>query len=187
MAFADFVKHYQTQLAMLLAGTDESGANLPLVKSEDAAHASGDKGVMALAVRTDTAAARAGTDGDYIPLIVDASGRLHVAPLPAGSNNIGDVDIATVTLPAAIYNGVKAVQTATTREALAASQALTSGVQIRAHIANTGTIYVGGATVAAANGYRLGGGESVFLEIANLATIYLDASVSGEGVSYIAS
>lgn len=50
-----------------------------LGKAEDAAHASGHVGVMALVVRKDTAVALAGTDGDYIPLIVDASGRLHVA------------------------------------------------------------------------------------------------------------
>lgn len=49
-----------------------------IVKAEDAAHGSGDKGVMFLAVRKDTAAALAGTDGDYIPVIVDSSGRLHV-------------------------------------------------------------------------------------------------------------
>jgi hypothetical protein len=49
-----------------------------LEKAEDAAHTSADKGVMALAVRKDTAAALAGTDGDYIPLIVDADGKLHV-------------------------------------------------------------------------------------------------------------
>lgn len=38
-----------------------------IVKAEDAAHSSGDKGIMALAVRSDTTAAKAGTDGDYAP------------------------------------------------------------------------------------------------------------------------
>jgi hypothetical protein len=49
-----------------------------IVQAEDAVHASGDKGVMLLAVRKDTATALAGTDGDYIPVVVDANGRLHV-------------------------------------------------------------------------------------------------------------
>lgn len=49
-----------------------------LGKAEDAVHGSGDVGVMALTVRKDTAAALAGTDGDYQPLITDANGRLHV-------------------------------------------------------------------------------------------------------------
>lgn len=47
------------------------------VKAEDAAHASGDNGIPALTVRQDTAAALAGTDADYQPLITDNLGRLH--------------------------------------------------------------------------------------------------------------
>lgn len=49
-----------------------------LEKAEDAAHNSGDKGIMPLSVRQDTAAALAGTDADYQPLITDGNGRLHV-------------------------------------------------------------------------------------------------------------
>lgn len=55
-------------------------ANVAIAKAEDAAHSSGDKGYMLLAVRKDTATALAGADGDYIPLIVDSAGRLHVTP-----------------------------------------------------------------------------------------------------------
>ena len=43
-----------------------------LGKAEDAAHASGDIGVMALAKRSDAPAATSGTDGDYEPLQVSA-------------------------------------------------------------------------------------------------------------------
>ena len=49
-----------------------------LGKAEDAAHTTGDVGVMALTVRQNTAAATSGTDGDYQPLISDTNGRLHV-------------------------------------------------------------------------------------------------------------
>lgn len=49
-----------------------------LGKAEDAAHTSGDVGVMALGVRKDTATALAGADGDYQPAIFDSSGRMHV-------------------------------------------------------------------------------------------------------------
>lgn len=48
-----------------------------LGKAEDAVHSSGDTGVMALAVRKDTATGLA-ADGDYHVLEVDSSGRLHV-------------------------------------------------------------------------------------------------------------
>lgn len=49
-----------------------------LGKAEDAAHASSDVGVMALAVRSNTAASTSGTDGDYQPLITNTTGHLWV-------------------------------------------------------------------------------------------------------------
>lgn len=48
-----------------------------LGKAEDAAHASGDTGVMALAVRQDTLATLSSATGDYEPLHLDASGRVY--------------------------------------------------------------------------------------------------------------
>ena len=77
------------------ATTPGSGAT-DLGKAEDAVHGSQDVGVMALAVRKDTAAALA-SDGDYIPLIVDASGRLYIAPLVAGTASIGKVIVEPAT------------------------------------------------------------------------------------------
>lgn len=70
-----------------------------LGKAEDAVHASGDTGIMALAVRKDTASALAGTDGDYIPLVVDASGRLHVAvgSIPAAALTTDSIGAAHMT------------------------------------------------------------------------------------------
>lgn len=56
-----------------------------LKKLEDAAHSSGDAGIMALAVRNDTGAVLAGSDGDYIPFSTDASGRLYVSGVLAGA------------------------------------------------------------------------------------------------------
>lgn len=49
-----------------------------LGKAEDAAHASGDVGVMLLGVRNDTGVVF-GADGDYSPLSVDSAGNLKVA------------------------------------------------------------------------------------------------------------
>ena len=48
-----------------------------LGKAEDAAHASGDTGVMALAVRNDAQTVR-GADNDYIPLATDGPGNLRI-------------------------------------------------------------------------------------------------------------
>ncbi len=59
------------------------------VKAEDAAHVSGDTGVMSLCVRTDTAAARATTDGDYIPCTTDSTGRVWTnTELPDATANL---------------------------------------------------------------------------------------------------
>ena len=60
---------------------DDSGrinVNTNLGKAEDAAHTSGDVGVMPLAVRNDSLATLGDTDGDYAPLQVNAAGALYV-------------------------------------------------------------------------------------------------------------
>jgi hypothetical protein len=49
-----------------------------LGKAEDAAHSSGDTGVMALAVRNDVLEALGGSDGDYASLQVTKTGALNV-------------------------------------------------------------------------------------------------------------
>ena len=71
-----------------------------LVLAEDAAHVTADPGVQLLAVQTATPVNRAGLDGDYEPLQLSA-GRLWTSAvidtaLPAGTNNIGDVDILSI-------------------------------------------------------------------------------------------
>lgn len=64
-----------------------------LGKAEDAAHSSGDVGVMALTVRTDVPAARATSDGDYAPLEVDAVGSLWVRQQTVSASS--DVSLAS--------------------------------------------------------------------------------------------
>lgn len=65
-----------------------------LGKAEDAAHASGDTGVMALAVRSDAGAMLASTDGDYVPLTVNASGALYVTGGGGGTQYVEDAAAA---------------------------------------------------------------------------------------------
>jgi hypothetical protein len=70
-----------------------------LGKAEDAVHATGDTGVAVWSVRRDTAASGAGTAGDYASLNTDSTGHLWTRvglALPAGTNNIGDIDVLTV-------------------------------------------------------------------------------------------
>ncbi len=99
----DHVAHHNVDA--VVPGT--GAANLG--KAEDAAHASGDVGVVALAVRRDTAASSSGTDGDYSTLNVNALGRLHTtgviesSALPSGAATEATLaNVATQTTAAAI-------------------------------------------------------------------------------------
>jgi hypothetical protein len=97
------------------------------------------------------------------------------------------VDVREVKLPAAVYGGQKTVATAGTAEALAASQEIEAGVQIKALSGNGGNVYVGGSGVDSSSGFVLAAGEEIFVEVDDLAAVYLDVDSGGEGVSYIAS
>ncbi len=65
--------------AVQVTGSTPGTGAANLGKAEDAAHTSGDVGVMNLAVRRDANTSLVDTDGDYAPLQVDAGGSLKVA------------------------------------------------------------------------------------------------------------
>lgn len=90
--------HVANNQLVTVSGTTKTD----LAKAEDAAHVSGDMGLQVLAVRTDTAASRSGTDGDYTPLIVDSLGRLHV------SSNIVSTSIPAVVTLENAFTGAQA-------------------------------------------------------------------------------
>lgn len=94
------------------------------------------------------------------------------------------LDVAA-SLPSTIVYGQKDVTTAGTAVALGSSTALTSGVRIKANSDNTGVLYVGDSDVDSTNGFILAAGEELFVEVADLATVYLDAGTSGDSCSYI--
>lgn len=76
-----------------------------LGKAEDAAHASGDVGVMSLGVRNDAGTVLAGTDGDYLPFSMDASGAVRVTGGGGGTQYVEDAASAggeTMTLAGAV-------------------------------------------------------------------------------------
>jgi hypothetical protein len=82
------------------AARTADGTAIDLAKAEDAAHTSGDPGVMALAVRNDAGTALAGTTGDYIPLSTDSSGNLRIAGAISltGEDHIGEVGGSTTVI-----------------------------------------------------------------------------------------
>lgn len=86
--------------------------------------------------------------------------------------------------PTTPVNGHTTVTTAGTRVVLAGSTTVKS-VTIKALGANTGIIYVGDSGVTSANGFPLYARDTISMDISNLNTIYIDSSISGEGIAYI--
>lgn len=122
--------------------------------------------------------------------VTDADGLTKLTSIDSSlTTALADTDPVTITNPppTAIYHGRKTVTTAGTEVALASSQAILLGVTVKALAANTGVIYVGANPVTSSTGFELAAGESVFIGVANLATVYIDASVNGEGVTWVAS
>ena len=81
------------------------------------------------------------------------------------------------------------------KEALESLQNKVISIQIRAHTGNAGVIYVAYEQLAAsaAFGYVLAAGETLTLDVhdiydgyLDLSKIWIDASVDGDGISYIA-
>jgi len=103
-----------------------------------------------------------------------------------GGNTITvDGSVNATILPAGtVGNGQNTVASAGTAEALAGSTAIES-VTIKALHANTGMIYVGDSGVDSTNGFVLDAGETVSMDVDNLADIYIDADTSTDGVSFL--
>ena len=151
--------------------------------------------------------------GNERGLNVDANGEIGISAvrsaLPAGTNaigklaansgvDIGDVDITSIASGTnaigrvghditGMGHGVKTVTTAGTDEALAGSTAC-KRVVIQSQTDNTSGIAVGAsgvdATVATGTGVYLNPGDAFELEIDNLADVFVDSLVNGEGVRY---
>lgn len=144
-------------------------------------------GYSTSAAQTDKSQFTKMTDGTDTALIT-AAGEQNVldtnsAAIKADLDEIA-LDTDNLIPPTTILNGKTSVATSGSRVVLAASTACKS-VTVKALAANTGIIYVGSSTVSAANGFALAAGDSVSFDIANLNTVNLDCSVSGESVTYL--
>lgn len=104
---------------------------------------------------------------------------LRATPVPVSGTVTADLNPLT-----GIASGQKTVTSAGTAEALAGSTACKS-VTIKALHDNTNMVYVGTSTVDSTNGFVLDAGETVSMDIDNLADVYIDVDTNSEGVSYI--
>lgn len=87
-----------------------------------------------------------------------------------------------------VGDGIKNVASAGTAVVLASSTPCRK-VYIQARPENTDVVVVGASTVVAASatrrGISLAPGQSVTLNVKDLASLYVDSVVSNEGVSYV--
>lgn len=96
------------------------------------------------------------------------------------SNDQANPAAATPQWPAAIPGGTVAgfQQTVTASAAALTTQAFSSSFTIKAFSTNTGVTYVGGAGVTAATGFPLAAGQSVVLNLASTASVYIIGTAS---------
>ena len=149
-----------------------------LGKQEDAASATSDTGVPAMAVRKATPADLSGTDGDYEPLQM-SGGKLWV-----------DASVTATVHPAGlstVVDGRKVVTTAGTAVQFDAQAC--KAVAITAETDNTGVVVVGSSTVVAAVGTRRGlplaAGDTGLFEVSNMNVLWLDSTVNGDGTTWV--
>lgn len=87
-----------------------------------------------------------------------------------------------------IGTGRKVVAAAGTAVTLESSSHAVDSVLITAETNNTGTMAVGGAavvaTVATRQGTPLNAGDSITLRLVDLYEVYIDATVTGDGVTF---
>ena len=95
---ANGIKYQAHEILNKVLNTAETGLQVDIVAgaeyAEDAAHTSADTGNFVLGVRNDTLAALGGTDGDYVPFQMNASGALFVEVSSASADDSIYVDDA---------------------------------------------------------------------------------------------
>lgn len=154
-------------------------------------------GTLSIGVQDTVLSSTGYSEGDASPLRVDNLGRLWITDyglekLSAGTVELtafqgGSWNVTTTHSTSGIGHGVKTVTTAGTDVALASSTSAKE-VTIQAQTDNTGLIAVGAtgvdATEATGTGVLLRAGDSITLDCDNLADIFIDSTVNGDGVRF---
>ena len=139
------------------------------------------------------------TSGSGTSIATDQNGSDHVQIMKVTYGADGSFTLVSPSNPfpvavtsanTTVTDGRKVVTTAGTRVALASSTACKE-VVITAETDNTGIVAVGAAgtviaSLATRTGIPLNAGDSIVLQIDNLADVGLDSTVSGDGVTFMA-
>lgn len=108
-----------------------------LGKAEDAAHTTGDTGVMALGVRNDTLADTTNTNADYAQLSTDIKGRVMTAGAPRSLKGTAQVSLSATTSETTIITATASTFHDVYGVILANTGATTTKVSIRDDTAGT--------------------------------------------------
>jgi hypothetical protein len=100
-----------------------------LGKAEDAVHGSGDVGVMVLTVRDNAPSTATAAEGDYVPLLTNATGQLYVID-PTGNALITTGNASLATIAGDTTNIETAVQIMDDWDAVHSSAASSDGPQV---------------------------------------------------------
>ena len=97
------------------------------------------------------------------------------------------IEAGSAAVSTSLSEGRKVVSSAGTAEALASSTEIKE-VLVTAETNNTGMIVVGGSGVIAAEATREGTplypGDTILIQVDDLAEVYVDSTVNGDGVTY---
>lgn len=95
------------------------------------------------------------------------------------------VVVNSIARPSRLINGVKSL---TTTAIVLGTETLRTGVTIKSPLTNVNDILVGNSLAnVSSNGYPLSPGESIFLEVSSLASIFVRASTGNATLNYIGS
>jgi hypothetical protein len=106
-------------------------------------------------------------------------------PVSLASTTVTGTVSTVETPPTTVAHGVQTVSTAGTRVQLTSNAC--KAIVIKASVSNAGTVYVGGSSVSAANGFPLAAGDTISLDISNTNVIWIDASANAQSVSWMSN
>lgn len=133
------------------------------------------------------------TGGDKVGADEIAGVKYQRNKLIIGADGSNDGDVAkgnplpTYVAIGSIVDGRKVVTTAGTPVALGTTQAIKK-IYVQAETDNTGVIVIGNSTVVASlatrRGIALNAGDSIEIDIDDLAKLFIDTTVNGDGVTF---
>jgi hypothetical protein len=108
---------------------------------------------------------------------------LDILNLISTSGNGAKVNVGSITRPSRVIHGQKTVSTT---PSILGSDSLRTGITIKSPNTNAVDIYVGNSlSVSSTTGYILSPGESIYLEVSTLGSLFIRTASSTATVSYI--